>query len=127
MWEYLQLHERFILNAIEKESDRAKLQELKEFHLRQIGFMQHERMIHLIVTMFVALFAILSFGLCYFVPSIATGLLSLLFIILTAAYIIHYFRLENGVQRWYHIANRIEYLLGNRGARYENHRIEENI
>ncbi len=126
MWEYLQLHERYIGDIIKETSDREKLIELRDFHLRQISFMQHERLIHLIVTMFVALFAILSFGLCYFVPTIPTGLLSLLLIVLTAAYILHYFRLENGVQRWYHIANEIENLLGHQGARYNNHKIEKN-
>lgn len=127
MWEYLRLHEEYIRAAIKETIEREKLLQLRDFHLRQIGFMQHERLIHLIVTMFVALFTIMSFGLCYFAPSIPTGLLSLLFIVLTGAYILHYFRLENGVQRWYHISNEIERLLGNQGAIYENHKIEKNL
>ncbi|MCX7957609.1 MAG: hypothetical protein N3B13_01000 [Deltaproteobacteria bacterium] len=126
MWEYLKLHEEFIRGAIKEIQEKEKLLELRDFHMRQITFMQHERLIHLIVTMFVALFTIMSFGLCYFAPAIPTGLLSLLFVILTGAYILHYFRLENGVQRWYHIANELEHLLGHHGARYENHKIEKN-
>ncbi len=126
MWEYLRLHEQFIRDMINKPMDKNDLILLKEFHLRQIAFMQHERLIHLIVTMFVALFTIMSFGLLYFAPSIPTGLLSLLFIILIAAYILHYFRLENGVQRWYHLSNEIDYLLKNPGARYINHKVEPN-
>jgi len=126
MWEYLRLHEAFVREAIKKTDNMDELSQLMDFHLRQISFMQHERMIHLIVTMFVALFSILSFGLLYVAPSIPTGLLSLLFIVLTGAYILHYFRLENGVQRWYHIANEINRLLKRKGACYDTHRIVEN-
>ncbi|MGB9600272.1 MAG: hypothetical protein ACP5QK_00060 [Myxococcota bacterium] len=126
MWEYLRLHEEFIRGAIREVQNKEELIQLRDFHIRQIGFMQHERLIHLIVTMFVALFTIMSFGLCYFAPAIPTGLLCMLFIILTGAYILHYFRLENGVQRWYHIANEIERLIGNQGAIYENHKIQVN-
>jgi len=31
---------------------------------------------------------------------------------LSSVYLVHYFRLENGVQRWYHLANRIDERLG---------------
>lgn len=126
MWEYMGLHEQFIKTAINGQVDHSELLGLRDFHLRQISFMQHERLIHLIVTMFVALFTMLSFGLLYFAPAVPTGLLSALLIILSGAYILHYFRLENGVQRWYHISNEIEKMLGNPGARYINHKIENN-
>lgn len=69
--------------------------------LEWIRFFQHERLIHLIVTV---LFAILTFGsfsiflLTQFFPIIAVFIL---FMALFIPYIFHYYRLENGVQKLY--------------------------
>lgn len=61
-----------------------------------IGFFQHERLIHLIVTMTFAVLVLFSLLLFtrefYFLP------LFLLFLGLEIPYIIHYYTLENGVQ-----------------------------
>ena len=35
------------------------------------------------------------------------------------AYLLHFFRLENGVQRWYHLSNRIDHELGRVAALYD--------
>ncbi|HBH95781.1 MAG TPA: hypothetical protein DDX91_08505 [Ruminococcaceae bacterium] len=62
-----------------------------------IGFFQHERLIHLIVTMTFALLTVGSLAMCfcviYFLP------LFLLFLGLEIPYIYHYYKLENGTQR----------------------------
>ncbi|MBD5113672.1 MAG: hypothetical protein HDT46_00480 [Ruminococcaceae bacterium] len=62
-----------------------------------IGFFQHERLIHLIVTMTFALLTVISLGLTvseiYFLP------LFVLFLVLEVPYVFHYYRLENGVQK----------------------------
>lgn len=62
-----------------------------------IGFFQHERLIHLIVTMTFALLTVgslaMSFCTIYFLP------LFLLFLGLEIPYIYHYYKLENGVQK----------------------------
>ena len=70
-----------------------------ENHLIKIGFFQHERLIHLIVTVFYAII---------FLIFLALGFLSPIFFIITAiililliCYIIHYFHLENGTQYLY--------------------------
>ncbi|MBI5527313.1 MAG: hypothetical protein HY897_13340 [Deltaproteobacteria bacterium] len=124
MWEYLKLHEQFIREALGGTCGEVRWEGLREFHDRQIAWMQHERIIHLIVTMFVALFAILALLYVSVRPDWASGALAGLLLILTAAYILHYFRLENGVQRWYHLANRIDERLGKVGARYEDGKID---
>lgn len=62
-----------------------------------IGFFQHERLIHLIVTMTFALLTVISLGLTvseiYFLP------LFVLFLVLEVPYVFHYYKLENGVQK----------------------------
>lgn len=68
-------------------------------HLIKIQFFQHERLIHLLVTLFYALI-FLIFTALGFVHFIFLFVAFILFIFLLF-YIVHYFRLENGVQYLY--------------------------
>lgn len=70
-------------------------------HLVQIEFFQHERMVHLIVTVTFALLtmmAVLAMVVTQYVPLIA---LIVLLMVLLVPYIAHYYLLENGVQKMY--------------------------
>lgn len=70
-------------------------------HLVQIGFFMHERLIHLIVTV---LFAIMTLATIFFAvaaPSIGLLILTVAFLVLLIPYIMHYYLLENGVQKMY--------------------------
>lgn len=119
MWEYMKRHEVFVRRALADGDAGTNWGELREWHETQIRRMQHERLIHLIVTMFCATFLLLAIGYTSARPTIAGALLAGLLLILVAAYLVHYFRLENGVQRWYHLANRIDAKLGRVSADYE--------
>ena len=73
----------------------------KEEILIKINFFQHERFIHLIITLFYAIIALIFLGLIS---------ISYIFIISTIplfifliCYIIHYFKLENRVQYLYRL------------------------
>ena len=44
---------------------------------------------------------------------------SALLLLLVSAYVVHYFRLENAVQRWYHLGNRLDQLAGRPTPCYE--------
>ncbi|MGB8931738.1 MAG: hypothetical protein WCC48_10880 [Anaeromyxobacteraceae bacterium] len=100
MWEELQRHERFVRGFL-REPAPTGLTAVRDHHDRRVRDFQHERLVHLLVTLFVALFALLAVGLLLLLPSPATGALVGLLLALTAAYVLHYFRLENGVQRLY--------------------------
>lgn len=76
-------------------------QKIKKEHLTQISFFQHERLIHLIVTVTFALLEMLSLILVMFQFSIIALLLSFVILILLIPYISHYYLLENGVQKMY--------------------------
>lgn len=70
-------------------------------HLVQIGFFMHERLIHLIVTV---LFAIMTVGValyCVADPGIPLFLLFGALLVLLVPYIMHYYLLENSVQKMY--------------------------
>ncbi len=75
-------------------------------HLERLRWLQHERLVHFLVTSLTAVCSILLFML--FVSSSQTpGVLALLLlmVVLTGCYLFHYFRLENAVQHWYHIGD----------------------
>lgn len=88
-----------------KELEKKKKSQITSSDLEElqtkIAFFQHERLIHLLVTFFFALFAILFLALgmisYIFLPILFILLIFLLF------YIIHYFFLENHVQYLYKI------------------------
>ena len=53
-----------------KEYDDEERKKICEQVLVQIGFFQHERLIHLIVTVTFALLAVVTFGICAVAPSV---------------------------------------------------------
>lgn len=69
--------------------------------LIQIGFFQHERFVHLIVTVVFAILTMITLLGCLLVENIGMYVMLLLFIVLLIPYIRHYYILENGVQRLY--------------------------
>jgi ABC-type multidrug transport system fused ATPase/permease subunit len=81
--------------------------------LTQIGFFQHERFVHLLVTVTFALLAML--GLMFFISTelFAALILFLLYMGLLIPYIRHYYILENYTQRLYSLYDAIRERLGN--------------
>lgn len=84
----------------ENERERIVRDKLKE-HLTQISFFQHERLIHLIVTVTFALLEMLAILLSVISDSLFALLLPVVILILLVPYIRHYYILENEVQRMY--------------------------
>ena len=70
-------------------------------HLIQISFFQHERLIHLIVTITFAILEVIAIGLCVVSFTLGVGLLALALLILLIPYVRHYYILENEVQKMY--------------------------
>lgn len=98
MKKYLDSYIIEIDNLINKKNIK-NIDEVIEKHLIKISFFQHERLIHLLVTLFYTLF---------FFISLALVMLSYYFLIIFAIlfvfeifYIRHYFFLENKVQYLY--------------------------
>lgn len=105
MGSYITTYMKSVEAALEDEN--TDWQALKREHLVQIEFIQHERLIHLIVTVMCCL--LLFIGLCVFFMSglmpflIVDGLL----LILDFCYLIYYCFIENSTQKLYRLYNRI--------------------
>ena len=70
-------------------------------HLIKIGFFQHERLIHLIVTVLVGIGTLVFFGLGLILENVLLLVLTLITLVLFTFYIFHYYFLENSVQKLY--------------------------
>ncbi len=70
-------------------------------HIIQISFFQHERLIHLLVTITFAILTIATVLFDVFYFSIGVVILTILLLILLIPYIRHYYILENSVQQMY--------------------------
>lgn len=70
-------------------------------HLVQISFFQHERLVHLLVTLAFAVMEIIAVFAATLAPSPLTAALALLLLVLLVPYIVHYYFLENETQKLY--------------------------
>ncbi len=104
MYKYLLEQEQLLLNAMKIGTN---LEALYEYSKVQIAWISHERLVHLLVTFFISWLIILSFIGLMLLENLLIGLLFIILIILVLFYIVHYYRLENGVQRLYNISNQI--------------------
>ena len=90
-----------------KTSDIEKIREvLNEFEIK-ISYFQHERLIHLIVTVLFAILEVISIAIILTDPSVPALILSGLFLVLVVPYVMHYYFLENSVQHMYKMRDKI--------------------
>lgn len=85
----------------EEQTMQEMVQDKLKEHLVQVGFFQHERLIHLIVTVTFALLEMLAIVLSVISDSLFNLLLPIVILILLIPYIRHYYILENEVQKMY--------------------------
>lgn len=90
-----------------KSLSETERKQILEDLLLQIGFFQHERLIHLIVTVTFALLTMLSILGSLLMPQISLFVLTALFLVLLIPYIRHYYILENGVQELYRCYDKV--------------------
>ena len=76
-------------------------------HVTQIRFFQHERLVHLLVTLAFALMTLAAAALCVVAPRWETLALLVLLAALLVPYVVHYYHLENGTQRLYEQYDRL--------------------
>ena len=67
----------------------------------KITFFEHERLIHLIVTMFFVLFSLIFTFMCFYTKVDYFIIITLILYVIDIFYIFHYYFLENSVQKLY--------------------------
>lgn len=94
---------KYISKSLSMELDAEEREGLRKDMLVQIGFFQHERLIHLLVTLSFGILTVLTFFVTCFYQNIGVYLLLCLLLILLIPYIRHYYILENGIQSLYQL------------------------
>ena len=105
----------------------ADWEQIREEYLVQVGFFQHERLIHLIVTVVFALFAVLSIGMAFLLMALGMEgagnwlFVVAAFLVLLVPYVRHYYILENEVQKMYAQYDEIIARIHNTGFTMKEH------
>ena len=94
---YVKEMERFLA----EEHSENEIKDAVYEHLVKIEFFQHERLIHLIVTVLFSILDIVMLVVSFFAFNISCVLMLFFFTILLIPYIFHYYFLENSVQKMY--------------------------
>lgn len=106
MRKYLTEYLIYIEKRIET-CQQTELENILREHLDKIQFMQHERLIHFLVTMLFVFMFFMSLGIFMLTDKISLIPLMILILCLIVPYIRHYYFLENNVQKMYYIYDRI--------------------
>ena len=83
------------------DGERVDWERVVQEHLVQTAFFQHERLIHLLVTLAFALMELACALVTILSPSLSSAALMLLLLAPLVPYVVHYYHLENGTQRLY--------------------------
>ena len=106
-------YEKFINEQLEK---KTKPKNLWQYHREMVADFQHERLVHLLIMLFfiaitlatIVLSCVLSFVTpieCWYFL-IPLYVLNLLLIVLSVAYVKHYYFLENHIQKLYDLTEK---------------------
>lgn len=102
---YITTYMRSVEAALENED--TDFETLKREHLVQIEFIQHERLIHLMVTIMCCLLLFIGMGVFFLSGLTPFMVVNGLMLILVFSYLIYYFFIENSTQKLYRLYNRI--------------------
>ena len=108
MIKYLKKYIKEIEEILEINNKKTDWKKVLNNHRATIGFLQHERLIHLLVTLAFGIKFLVAMIFTLIYPNTILLVVDGLLLILLVPYLFHYFRLENGVQKLYWIAKKIE-------------------
>lgn len=92
----------YIDQVIKDNQTGLSYEEIIEEHKLQLTFFMHERLVHLFVTLTFALLAFLTFFAMVITEfQVGIFILFVALMVLLVPYIMHYYLLENGVQKMY--------------------------
>lgn len=97
----IQTYNNYILKKLEENNPDEDWEKVSGDYLIKLSFYQHERLIHLIVTVLFALMETIVVTATVMTGSLGLMVLSAAILILLIPYVAHYYFLENTVQQMY--------------------------
>lgn len=107
MKKQIQKYNEYIAKLMAENNPNQDWEKIAEDYLTKIAFYQHERLIHLIVTVLFALMECIVVVSAAMAEGIGLMVLALTILILLIPYVGHYYFLENTVQKMYLIYDEI--------------------
>jgi len=104
---YIREIELYMAHEMEKDDLSRMDEKISEFETK-ISYFQHERLIHLIVTVLFAILEIMAVFMIMVAPSAPAVLLCIMFLVLLVPYVMHYYFLENSVQKMYKMRDKMK-------------------
>jgi hypothetical protein len=96
-----------IKKIILEKTSSVDWKEILKYHQKMILRIQHERLVHLLVTIFAGLVMTATVFIVIITQKADLLALALILLVLFAAYLLHYRFLENTTQEWYKIEDKI--------------------
>lgn len=109
MRKYLKEYIAWLEELLDATTENIDFDELEERHLHMVQFMQHERLIHFLVTMLFTLGFFIVLAVYLTAEMIMLLPLLILILALLIPYIAHYYFLENSVQKLYRMYDEIHH------------------
>ena len=106
---YMIAYEKFLTGFL-KDPRQEDIARVRHDALVQIGFFQHERLVHFLVCILVGIAFFIALGLALYFRMVGLFLLALILLGLLVPYLWHYYFLENTTQRIYVLYNRLSAL-----------------
>ena len=97
----IQTYNNYITKKLEENNVYEDWEKISEDYLIKISFYQHERLIHLIVTVLFAIMETIVVTAMVITDSLGLMILSAAILVLLIPYVAHYYFLENTVQKMY--------------------------
>lgn len=100
-------HEVLIKQALASKKNKINWLALSEKHLAKLNWLQHERLIYLLIALSFCFFSLSSFLALLIISQIELVVLTLIFLVTAIFYIICYYLLENMVRRWHKLNDKL--------------------
>lgn len=97
-----------IRKILTEKNPETKWEHILEYHQTMLARIQHERLIHLLVTIFVGLVMSIASFVTIVTKTTSLMILCIPLILLFLGYLFHYRFLENTTQRWYVLEDQIK-------------------
>lgn len=107
MTEYLKEYMKTVQQKLESCRNSEEIEEIFSEHKDKIAFMQHERIVHFLVTMMFAIVFAVFMTAMLLTENLMMLVLVTIIIVLLGFYIKHYYFLENTVQKMYKVYDEI--------------------
>lgn len=107
MRKQIQEYRNYIEELLKNGDAGVNWEKVLQEHLLKIAWYQHERLIHLIVTVLFALLEVVCMAVMMITGSLGAMVLMLAILVLLVPYVGHYYFLENSVQALYLIYDKI--------------------